>query len=120
MSGVKGDWDFRISDLVKNPDGSDINPCVEFRRSPECPVGQIHSPHLHVGVPGIFSDLLRSVQLLKREWGVESNGKLPHLFIPSKTAALFPEFTVEDLALVRTTALVSEFAVKNLPLGNTL
>ena len=24
MSGAKGDWDFRISDLVKNPDGTDI------------------------------------------------------------------------------------------------
>ena len=24
MSGAKGDWDFRISDLVKNPYGSDI------------------------------------------------------------------------------------------------
>ena len=23
-SGAKGDWDFRISDLVKNPDGTDI------------------------------------------------------------------------------------------------
>ena len=22
--GAKGDWDFRISDLVKNPDGNDI------------------------------------------------------------------------------------------------
>ena len=22
--GVKGDWDFQISDLVKNPDGTDI------------------------------------------------------------------------------------------------
>ena len=22
--GAKGDWDFRISDLVKNPDGTDI------------------------------------------------------------------------------------------------
>ena len=28
---AKGDWDFRISDLVKNPDGTDINPCGEFR-----------------------------------------------------------------------------------------
>ena len=27
--------------------------------------------------------------MLKREWGAESNGELPHLFIPSKTAALF-------------------------------
>ena len=35
--------------------------------------------------------------MLKREWGVESNGKLPHLFIPSKTAAWVPEFPVEDL-----------------------
>ena len=22
--GAKGDWDFRITDLVKNPDGTDI------------------------------------------------------------------------------------------------
>ena len=22
--GAKGDWDFQISDLVKNPDGTDI------------------------------------------------------------------------------------------------
>ena len=35
--------------------------------------------------------------MLKREWGVESNGKLPHLFNPSKTAALVPDFAVEDL-----------------------
>ena len=27
-------------------------------------------------------DLLRSVQMLKREWGAESNGNLPHLFNP--------------------------------------
>ena len=35
--------------------------------------------------------------MLKREWDVESNGKLPHLFIASKTATLLPEFAVEDL-----------------------
>ena len=64
--GAKGDWDFRISDLVKNPDGTVINPCGEFRRSLEDPVSQIHSPRLHVGAPWIFSDLLRSVQMLKR------------------------------------------------------
>ena len=63
-----------------------FNPCGDFRWSPEGPVSQIHSPHLHDGAPGIFSDLLRTVQMLKREWGTESNGKLPHLFIPSKTA----------------------------------
>ena len=37
--------------------------------------------------------------MLKREWGVESNGKLPHLFISSKTATLVPKFAVEDMPL---------------------
>ena len=57
--------------------------------------------------------------MLKSEWGAESNGKLLHLFIPSKTATLVPEFVVEDLPLGRTAALVPEFAVKDLPLGRT-
>ena len=57
--------------------------------------------------------------MLKREWGAESNGKLSHLFIPSKTATLLPEFAVEDLPLGRNAALVHEFAVKDLPLGRT-
>ena len=81
MKGAKGDWDFRISDLELI-----FNPCGEFRWSPEGPDSQIHSPHLLVDAPGIFSDLLRFVQMLKRKWGAERNGKLPHLFIPSKTA----------------------------------
>ena len=42
-----------------------FNPCGEFRRNTESPVGQTHSPHHHDGAPGIFSDLLRSVQMLK-------------------------------------------------------
>ena len=75
--------------------------------------------------------------MLKREWGADSNGKLPHLFIPSKTLTLVPEFAVEDLPLGRislvpevavedlhlgkTASFVPEFAVKDLPLGqNTL
>ena len=74
-----------------------FNLCGEFRWCPEGPVSQIHSPHLHIGVPGIFSDLLRSVQMLKREWCVESNGKLRSYSIPGKTATLVPEFAVEDL-----------------------
>ena len=53
--------------------------------------------------------------MLSREWGAESNGKIPHLFIPNKTATLVPEFAVEDLPLVTTAALGSEFAVKDLP-----
>ena len=59
--------------------------------------------------------------MLKREWGAESNGKLPHLFIRSQTAILVPEFAVENLPLGRTAALVPEFAGKDLPFGqNTL
>ena len=66
LQGTKGDWNFRISDLVKNPDGTDFNPCGEFRWSPEGPISKIHSPHLHAGAPEIFSDVLRFVQMLKR------------------------------------------------------
>ena len=57
---------------------------------------------------------------LKREWDVESNGKLPHLFILSKTATLVPYFAVEDLPLGRTVVLVPTLAVKDQPLGRTL
>ena len=58
--------------------------------------------------------------MLKREWGAESNGKLQHLSIPSKTATWVPEFAVGDLSLTRTASLVHEFAVKDLPLGRIL
>ena len=97
-----------LMELIFNPGG-------EFRWSLEGPVSQIHSPHLLVGAPGIFSDLLSFVQMLKRVWGAKSNGKLPHLFITSKTAILVPEFAMEDLPLGRIAALVPEFAVKDLP-----
>ena len=42
--------------------------------------------------------------MLKGERGAESNWKLPHLFIPGKTAALVPEIAVEDLPLDRSIA----------------
>ena len=58
--------------------------------------------------------------MLKREKFEKSNGKLPRLFIPSKTATLVPEFAVEDLPLDRTSALVPKFTVKDLSLGRTL
>ena len=58
--------------------------------------------------------------MLKREWCAESNGKLLHLSIPSKTAAWVPEYAVEALPINRTAALVLEFAVKDLPLGRIL
>ena len=46
--------------------------------------------------------------------------KLPHLFIPSKTATLISELAVEDLLLDRTATLVSAFAVEHLPLNRTV
>ena len=78
---------------------------------------QIHSPHFHAGAPGIFSDLLKSVQMLKRDCGAESNGKLPYLFIPGKTATLVPQFAVEGLPLDSTATMVPEFAMEDLSLG---
>ena len=55
----------------------------------------------------------------EREWGAESNGKLPHLSIPSKAATMVSEFALEDLPLIRTATLVSEFALEDLPLIGT-
>ena len=74
-----------------------FNPCGEFRWSPEGPVSQIHSPYLRVGAPRFFSDLLRVLSDAKVRVGCGKLGKLPHLFIPCKTAALVLEFAVEDL-----------------------
>ena len=71
--------------------------CGEFRWSPKVPVSQIHSFHLQVGTPRIFSDPLRSLHMLKREWGVKATGSYRTYSIPGKTAALVPEFAVEDL-----------------------
>ena len=39
-----------------------------------------------------------------------------HLFIPSKTEIVVPEFAVEVLPFGRTAALVPEFVVRDLPL----
>ena len=63
--GISGSliWSKTLMELI-------FNSCGEFRWSSKVPVSQIHSPNLHVGAPGIFSDLLRFVQMLKRESGV--------------------------------------------------
>ena len=58
--------------------------------------------------------------MLKREWGAESNGKLPHQFTSNETATLVPDFAVEDLPLGRTESLGAKFAVEDLPLRRTL
>ena len=94
--GANGDWDFRISDLVKNPDGTYriFNLCGEFRWSPEGPVSSIHYPQLHFGAPGIFSGQFG----WERESGMlKSTGSYRTYSIPGKTAALVPEFAVENL-----------------------
>ena len=69
MIGISGSliWSKPLMVLI-------FNPCGEFRWSPKGPASQIHSPHLHDGAPGIFSDLLWSVQMMKRQWCAESNG----------------------------------------------
>ena len=54
-------WSKTLMELI-------FNPCGEFRWSLEGPVSRNHSPHLQARAPGIFSDLLRSVQMLKTEW----------------------------------------------------
>ena len=46
--------------------------------------------------------------------------KLSHLFFPSKTATVGPQFALEDLPLDITSNLVPAFAVNDLPLGRTL
>ena len=75
LIGISGSliWSKTLMELM-------FNTCGEFRWSLEGSVSQIHSPHLLVDAPTIFSGLLRSLQMLKREWGAESNGKLPQLF----------------------------------------
>ena len=68
-------------------------------------------------------DVLRSFKVrsdAKERVGAENNGKLQHLFIPSKIATLVSELAMEDLPSRRTAVLVLEFAVKDLPLGRTL
>ena len=51
-----------------------FNPCGKFRWSPEGPVSQIQSPHLHAGATGILSYLLRCVQKLKGDWVWKATG----------------------------------------------
>ena len=45
-------WSKTMTELI-------FNHCGEFWWSPEGPVSQIHSPHLHAGAPGIFYSLFR-------------------------------------------------------------
>ena len=73
MIGISGSriWSKTLMELIFNPYGS---------------------LHLHIGAPGIFSDLLRSD-------AKERVGCGKHLIIPGKTTASVPEFALEDLPL---------------------
>ena len=112
--GISGSliWSKTMMELI-------FNYCGEFQWSPEGPVSQIHSPHLHIGASGIFSGLLRSVQMLKREWVRIATGSYRIYSIPGKTAALVPEFAVEDLPLAELQPWFLPLAVKDLPLHRT-
>ena len=50
----------------------------------------------------------------------KATGSYRNLFIPSKSATLVSEFSVEDLPLSKTATLVPAFAVKDLPLETIL
>ena len=58
--------------------------------------------------------------MLKKEWGAESNGKIPHLFILSKTASLVPDFAVEDLPLGLNCSLSARVCSKRSSLGQNI
>ena len=96
-----------------------FNPYGEFQLSLEGPVSQIHSPHFHDGTPGIFSDLLRSVQTLKRSGVQKATGRY---CIYSSLVKLQPCSWVRGWrpAFWQNATLVPELSVKNLPLCRTL
>ena len=100
-------------ELIFNPSGEFR---CEVRKAQLAKSTRLTSTLVPLGSFRIFQGLLKA----KREWGAESNGNLPHLFIPTKTATLVPEFAAEDQPLGRTTALVPELAMKGLPLDITL
>ena len=95
-----------------------LTPVVNFgevRRAQLAKSTLLTSSLVHLG----SFQILRFVQMLKIEWDAESNKKLPHLFIPSKTATYVSEFVMGDVPLGRIAAFVHAFAVKDLPLGRT-
>ena len=114
MIGISGSviWSKTLMELI-------FNPCAEFRWSPEDPVSQIHSPQLHVAAPGIFSDLLRFVQMLKREWVRKTGSNRTYLSIV-KLQPRFLSLQWKTCLRERTVVFLPDFAVKDLPLDKTL
>ena len=66
-------WSKTLMELI-------FNPCGEFWWSPEGPVSQIYSPHLHLAVPGIVPDLLRSIQVLKESRVWKETGRYRRIY----------------------------------------
>ena len=114
MIGISGSpiWSKTLMELIFNPYG-------EFHLSPDGPVSQIHSPYLHDGTPGIFSDLLRPVQTLKRSGVRKATGSYCIYSSLVKLQPWFLNSRFEDLPLGRTVTLVPELPVKDLPFGRT-
>ena len=85
--GISGSliWSKTLMELIRNLYG-------EFRWIPKSLVRRIHSPHLHVGTISfkVCSDA--------KESGVrKATGSYRTYWVLGKTAALVPEFAVEDL-----------------------
>ena len=58
--------------------------------------------------------------MLKREWGAESNEKLPHLFIPVNVQPWFLSVRLKACLWAELRPLVPQFVVNDLPLGRIL
>ena len=82
--GISGSliWSKTLKELI-------FNFYDEFWWCPEGPVSQIHSLHIHVGAPWIFSELSKSLQMLKREWVRKAAGSYRTYSIPGKAAAWY-------------------------------
>ena len=94
MIGISGSltWSKTLMELIFNP----VVNFGEVRRAQLAKFTLLASTLVPLGSFQFFQGLF---QMLKREWGAESNGMLPHLLIPSKTATLVPGFAVEVLSL---------------------
>ena len=79
-----------------------FNPVVNFGEVRRAPLAKSTFLTSSLGPLGSFQ--IFKVWMLERELGAKSNGKLPHLFIPSKTATLVHKFGIEDLPLDRNAA----------------
>ena len=86
-----------------------LTPVMNFGDVWRAQLAQFHSPHFHVGAPGIFSDLLRLFRCWRDSGVHNAMGSYHSYSIPGKTTVFVPEFAVVPL-----------LAVKDLPLGRTL